>query len=272
MTKYLLSLSLLLTFASSMASACDFEQEIDGKLDWQPGQLIEIQAGAGELSIRGDNESTQLKFVAKLCAPNEELGEQLEVEAGVEDGELKLVTRYPNSKINWSGSDYARIDLLVQVPQAAVLRVFDSSGAAELLNVGALSMTDSSGELDIKNVGGTLQVTDSSGELKVDAVSGDVSIVDSSGSIDVSNVTGKVVIESDSSGDIEIRQVKDLVKIEQDSSGDIEVRDVEGDVLVVHDSSGSIDVDKVGGDFSVLADSSGRIVHQNVSGKVNLPE
>ncbi len=234
------------------AKACDYERELDGKVAWQPGQLIEIQAGAGDLQIQGDAESKQLKFIARLCASDKKIGEQLNVVVGEDDGELKLVTRYPDSKPSWFGDNYALIDLRVEVPKQARLRVFDSSGEASVANVAALVMTDSSGELSIKRIDGALKVTDSSGEMNLSEIGGAVVVTDSSGDINISNVQGEVTIEVDSSGDMHLKNVS-------------------GNVLVEKDSSGSIRVANVGGNFDVLADTSGDISHSNVAGKVSLP-
>jgi hypothetical protein len=84
----------------------------------------------------------------------------------------------------------------------------------------------------LTNVAGAVTVTDSSGDLIVDTVQSLRVVRDSSGHIRVERVAGNVVIENDSSGDIEIDDVLGSVEVVADSTGERSIDGVKGPVSV----------------------------------------
>jgi len=248
MYKYGILLSALLFSSSSMAWNCSEERTITTELDIGAVADIRVQAGAGELSIKGSDQRGKIGLVAQLCASDESVLSEMDVETEIENEYVSIETSMPKK---WSGNTSMSIDLSLVVPKGSRLDVKDSSGDLEVKGVSELTLVDSSGDIKIKNIEGKVDLADSSGSIRMAGV-GEAEVADSSGAIDVRDVVNDFTIKVD-------------------SSGDIEVQGVGGDVLVKVDSSGSIDVKDVAGSFTVEKDGSGGIRYDNVEGEVDIP-
>ncbi|MQA90483.1 MAG: hypothetical protein GEU90_09635 [Gemmatimonas sp.] len=234
-------------------SKCENRREISETLDLAPTDRIRVEAGAGSLRITGRPGMSQVLVTGTACASSASRLEEMEIDIGSRAGEAYVETIIPQSLgwFDWFG--YARMDLVVEVPEGATLNVRDGSGSLEIANIGGgLKVDDGSGSLEIANVGGGLEVDDGSGSLTIRDVDGDLRLFDGSGSITVENVRGSVVVEDD-------------------GSGSMDVRNVTGSVFVREDGSGSISVDLVGGDFIVDRDGSGGIHSADIAGVVQIP-
>jgi DUF4097 and DUF4098 domain-containing protein YvlB len=232
---------------------CDYEETIEQTLDLAGTQQLLINAAAGELKVTGSSDSRTAKINGRVCASEEEWLEDSRIETqGGKNAEINV--ELPTSS-GWSwGNNYVYMDLVVEVPDDILLEINDSSGDMEISGVGAVSVRDSSGEIEIENSAGP------------------VSVQDSSGDIEITDIRGDVTIESDSSGDIRGRDIEGSVLVANDSSGDIRFRDVGENFVVEHDSSGDISATGVGGDFEVMRDGSGSIDASNVTGQVKKPD
>ena len=247
---------LLYQFSSEVsADWCKFQKDIDLTLDLSASEVLAIFAVAGDLDVVGVAGSDQAVISGKACASKESWLEESSV--STKSGkQAEIIVNLPKTDGGWIsfGSNYARLDLRVEVPQ-------------EL----ALEVTDSSGDMFLKNIA-DVQIRDSSGDIEVEHARATVSIRDSSGDIDIDQAEGDLTIESDSSGDINANDINGSVLVISDSSGDIDVSHVSDDVVVERDSSGDIIASDVGGDFRVLKDGSGGIRSNNVAGEVQIPK
>ena len=216
---------------------------------------VVVEAGAGDLVVRG-GESRDVKVDGRACASTAELLEQIKLEIRRDGDTVYLRTVLPDISDGLFGfSRYAYIDVTVDVPKTATLKVDDSSGDLRVSDVQGATISDSSGDQTLEHIAGDLDVSDSSGDVDVNGVQGDVVVtVDTSGDLDISHVTGGVHIMNDSSGDIEVQDVKRDVIIDEDSSGGIAVRDVGGNLTVGSDGSGGIHYDRVAGTVHLPSD------------------
>jgi DUF4097 and DUF4098 domain-containing protein YvlB len=255
------------------AEGCKFTKDHAADVKLGGAKRIVVTAGAGELTVRGEDGRAAAGAAGRACASSQELLDQIRIESRVEGDAVHVRTILPDMADDMFGfSRYARMDLTVLVPKAAVLSIEDSSGDLQLSNVQAATVADSSGDQDIRDVAGDLDVTDSSGEIEIERVGGNLRLKDSSGDVDVNDVRGNVEVTVDSSGGLEIERVAGAVHILSDSSGDIGITEVQRDVTIDSDSSGSIQVERIGGNFTVGADGSGGITHNRVMGKVQIPD
>ena len=229
---------------------------------------VVLGAGAGDLKVRGESGRTSVQADGRACAPTERVLEGIKLESRREGDTVYLKTVFPTDGANHGGS----MDLTVALPDSVAVALEDSSGDLDLRRVHSAVVADSSGEQTIREIAADLQVTDSSGDIVIRNVGGNLELKDSSGDVEVEEIKGDVTVTVDSSGDLDIRRVGGGVHIVNDSSGEIVVSDVQKNVKVDVDSSGSIRVSSVGGDFTVDADSSGDIAHEQVLGKVQVPE
>lgn len=252
---------------------CKFTADRSATVDAAGAKKIVIGAGAGDLSVRGQDDQASLQASGRACASSEEILGKIQLESRREGDTVYLKTVFPEiGDAVFGFNRYATLDLTVVVPKSAVIALEDSSGDLELAGVQSAVVADSSGDMDIGNVAGDLAVTDSSGDIEIEKIGGNLSVRDSSGDMEIEAIQGAVAIPVDSSGDIQIERVAGSVHILNDSSGEIAISHVKSDVLIDVDSSGDIRVDDIGGNFTVGADASGDIRHGKVAGTVQVPE
>ncbi len=211
------------------------------------GRTLRIEAGSGELRVEGRAGVSGVRVEARLCASSQELLAEMELETAVHDGTAVVRTELPDH--SWNNS-YARMDLLIIVPEGMAADIEDGSGAMWLNGLGDARVIDGSGSIEIDNVRGTLVLEDGSGSAEIANVAGDVRIEDGSGNLALRGIHGTVDID-DGSGGIEIVDARRNVRID--------------------DGSGSITARRIGGDFTVDDDGSGSIRHSEVAGTVRIP-
>jgi DUF4097 and DUF4098 domain-containing protein YvlB len=261
------------TTALAWGDDCNFHAERAGGVDAKGIEKVVIHAGAGDMKIVGRSNAVRVEARGTACAGKQDLLDASQINVRREGNVVYVETALPQNNDggwNWSKNDYAYIDIGIALPSNVPVEATDSSGDTNIEDLAALTIQDSSGDLEIHRIAGLTDVTDTSGDLDIDDA-GSVRVRDSSGDIEIDKVRGDAEITSDSSGDIHIAQVGASVHIGQDSSGGIRVEDVRGNVTIDSDSSGDIYAGHVGGDFTVTEDGSGDIDHDSVSGKVTIP-
>lgn len=246
------------SFGPEVARAQDgYTAPRNADVDARGARVVEIQAHAGALRVEGRPGLSQVRVRGTARASNrgwlgdikliaERRGDAVFIKADIPD----------NDRATWSGlngNNYRGLDLVLEVPIALALDVGDGSGEAHFVNVGVLSLSDGSGEIEIRGARGNVRINDGSGSIDVDGVQGNLRIHDGSGEIRARNVTGDVIVDTD-------------------GSGNIVVSGVGGTMRVGNDGSGSIDVDRVAGDFVVDNDGGGSIHYATVKGSVDIPE
>lgn len=247
----LLTLSLL--SAGSLAA-----QHRELIVDTDQLKAFTVEAGAGELHIKGEEGRTEILVNASI---ETDFGSSLDED----DYELTLErdgdTARLVGRINEDYRGEARIHLEVLMPKRLRLDVNDGSGELRVEDISAdVNITDGSGSTDVRTVAGNLRVKDGSGDLRIVTVAGDVHIDDGSGDLTLLTVAGSAHI-IDGSGDLEVNTVSGNLTID-DGSGSIEVSTVTG-LVEVTDGSGDIRVDDVG-DFDLRSDGSGGVELTNL--------
>ena len=212
---------------------------------------IMIIGRAGTLHIAGRRGAAEVRATGTACSSDRDVLKHVLLTIQRTGSELRVEAEVPDTSDLFFGAD-ASLDFEVAVPDSVALVVEDGPGEMTIENVASADVTDGSGPLEIRNVGGDLRVRDGSGELLIDDVAGSVSI-------------------TDGSGDITVRRVGS-VNIVADGSGSVDIRNVKRDVVIGTKGSGSVDVADVGGDFRVGHKGSGHIEYQRVAGRVEIPE
>lgn len=230
---------------------CRYEARREATVDAATAARLAVEVGSGSLRVEGRQGLQHVRVSGRACASSEDLLDQLRVEATRAGGTVRVRTPEIRHQ-SWSGRQYARLDLVIEVPAGIESDISDGSGGAELMHLGRLTVHDGSGSLRIEDIAGALTVRDGSGEIRINNVRGDVDIEDGSGEIEVAGVTGSVVLN--------------------DGSGSIVVSDVGRDVRVVEDGSGGVDVKRVGGDLVVQRRRASGIHYSDVRGTVDIPK
>lgn len=219
------SFLIMAMFAASFANAAwrDYSEVRELQLDTGGLDALQIDAGAGQLDVRGVSGAEKILVIATIRVEDGEDDARKLIEKDMvltlerKGDEARLVARFERGM--WGSGPNAGIDLKVQVPDSLALRVDDSSGSIDIVEMAAaVKIDDGSGSIDVHGAG-TLDIEDGSGSIEAFRINGDVRINDGSGSIDVRDVSGSVYID--------------------DGSGGIKVNGVEADLVIIDDGSGS---------------------------------
>lgn len=237
--------------AAQDQDACRYEAERSANVEASAGDRLAVMARAGSLRVEGRTGISRVQVRGHACASSEDLLEKLRLETGRSDGVVRVEVPEFEQGWSWGRNQYARLDLVLEVPAGMAAEIRDGSGETVLRGLGRLRVDDGSGELTVEDIGGDLAIDDGSGGITVRGVRGDVTIDDGSGEVLIENVTGSVSVD--------------------DGSGSVEITGVGGSVRV-DDGSGGISVEDVRGDFTVTDDGSGSIRHSGVQGRVQIPE
>lgn len=236
---------------------CKLSAERHATVEVAGAKSIVIRVGAGDLNIRGQRQGAKVSARGRACAPSQALLDQTNVQV-VRDGDVvRVSSQIPAGAkpaiSNWWSSGDPYIDMVVDLPAEIPITLQDSSGDITVSHVAAASIRDSSGDLEVVDVGGNLDLIDSSGDIRI------------------GDVRGGLMLE-DSSGDINLRNVKGNVMIKMDGSGDINITDAGADVGIDSDGSGDVDIDGVAGSFTLGSKGSGDVRTHAVRGKVSIPD
>ena len=258
--------------AFAWGDGCEFRADRAGGVDAAGIEKVVIRAGAGAMKVVGRSNAVRVEARGTACASSQELVDSTNISVRREGNVVYVETVMPQQDGGWKIgiSHSAYIDLGIALPSSVPVEAIDSSGDAVIEDLAALTIQDSSGDLEITRVAGLVDAGDSSGDIAIDHA-GSVKLRDSSGDIEVVDTLGDVEVSIDSSGDMRIARAGGNVRIEQDSSGSMRIEDVKGAVKVESDSSGDIYAGRVGGDFTVNSDSSGTIEHEEIGGSVSIP-
>lgn len=253
--RFLSYLALVVLIVSSVSAQ---EQTKKLVLDAKGIESVEIDCGAGFLSVRGDENLSSIEVEAEIFVRGlrnrdfeDFVKDHLDLSLEKHSNSAVLIARFDNdsrSRSRWWGRMETRVDLTVRVPYKMNLFINDGSGNMEVEQIqGEVTIDDGSGELDIRHIKGDVSIDDGSGDLRMDDIVGNMRIDDRSGEIDVLSIQGDLDID--------------------DSSGSIYARDIQGSV-VVRDGSGSIDIRRVEKDVVIREDGSGGVTLHDIKGKV----
>jgi len=183
------------------------------------GGRFEIDAGAGSLTLNGDENADAIQVRAEIyqTTANDDYTLTLDLRDG---NRARLVA---DAASTLGGSD--RIDLSITVPEMLNVTIVDGSGSIRVEGlIGGLDIDDGSGSIRVSTIQGSVVVEDGSGSIVVTGVSGNVSIDDGSGSISIKDAGGKVSV-SDGSGSIDVDGADDFELVD-DGSGSVSTRNI----------------------------------------------
>ena len=212
---------------------CGVTRQLSATLDAGGANRISVIGRAGSLRVVGRSGLAEVRVTGEACASRSEILDQIEIIAERNGAETHVEAFIPESRLGFLRSDYASLDLVVEVPEALALEVTDGSGPVEISELrNAITVNDGSGPLAIRNTTGEIRVRDGSGAMTIESVRGTVTVEDGSGAIEIRDVTGNVRIREDGSGAIAVDRV----------SGDFELGD---------DGSGGRSIGRIGGTVSL---------------------
>lgn len=233
---------------------------------------IGFDLGSSDLVIDGASGLNQVEVRGRACASDPAWLDQLTVDQRRNGNRVDITPHNGhNLRGNWSGSNYAYVDLHVRMPVKLAAAIRSDSGDAKVGGIASLDFDTSSGDLEVDHIAGQLGIELSSGDVR----GRDIGNVDvrstSSGDIVLHDVHGPINVARVGSGDLSMDGV-DSVSVGSVGSGDVWVGNAAGDVTVESIGSGDVRVDGVNGNFRVGSKGSGDVVHRNVRGSVSVPD
>jgi len=230
------SLVVMAMFASSLTYAAwnGYTETRDLTLPAGDVEILEIDAGAGSIHVKGDADSDVISVKAIIRVPDDDEEEAQEIIAS--DLVLKLEKRRSKAVLDayfdhgsWGYRETAAVDLEVSIPEGLEIFVDDGSGSIVILNVQSdVGIDDGSGSIEVSGATSVV-VDDGSGPIRIANVTGDVEVEDGSGDIKIRTVGGSVTID-DGSGGIDVRDVDQNLEIIDDGSGSVKLADIRGTV------------------------------------------
>ena len=238
----------------AMAFADDYRQSRTLELPAAGVRELNVQCGAGSLTVRGAEGVDVIKVRAEIESEGNDKGEfqlladklvQLDLKKENDQAILRSAIR-KQPFTNAAG----RINLTIVLPRKMDLKIVDGSGDMVVRNIsgnlkidddsggikienitGRIVIKDTSGDIAIEEVNGSMEIDDGSGGIKIQKTAGNVMIKDTSGPIEINNIGGNVTV-SDGSGSIDIYRVQKNVYIREAGSGKLEVNGVQGKVII----------------------------------------
>jgi hypothetical protein len=266
----LLALALLPAVASA-ASPCHYSADRNFDVPAAGLATVAFDLGSNDVVVEGVDGLANVEVRGRACASDAAWIDGLTVDQQ-KSGDTLTITPHAGHDLrgNWSGSNYAYVDLHVRAPSRLAARIRGDSGDAEVRQIASLDFESSSGDLIASRIPGTVAIEVSSGDARGD----DLGIVDvrgaSSGDITLRDVHGPVSVARVGSGDLHFDTVGS-VNIGSVGSGDVSVSDAGGDVSVDSIGSGDINVNGVAGKFHVGSKGSGDVHYRNVRGQISVP-
>ncbi len=222
---------------ASLGSLAAFETTKSLNLPAQGVKRLEIQAGAGSLTVTGREGQGAIEIKAEIVARHvrdEDMDGFLKdrVELTLEKrGEVAvLVSRIRERLRLFSLDEGAVINLTVSVPKDMPLEIDDGSGSIVVEDLAAVRIDDGSGSIRVGRIAGEVEIDDGSGGIEINDVTGNVSVDDGSGEIIIRGVGGTVTVD-DGSGSIDIKDVEKDVRLVRTGSGGVDVSNVKGQVI-----------------------------------------
>ncbi len=246
----LITLITIIAPGLTYAQSCRYQKEIDFTVDAASVQNLQIDVGAGDLSIRGNGNTSEVSVTAVACASSRNRLDGMDLLHRSQGTNIEIFTEIQRRRNFLSllsfGSAY--IDIEMVVPEGLALQVDDGSGSVDITGVSSLVLEDGSGSIAVSDVNGDVHIEDGSGAIDISRVDGLVSIDDGSGGLEVIESSAVRIID-DGSGGIRIANIARNVHIEDDGSGGIDIQEIGGDVTIDSAGSGSLNVQSVAGNY-----------------------
>lgn len=224
---------------------CRHEAQRSATVSASGARRLLLDAGSGSLKIVGKPGLAHVTVRGRACASDADLLNEIRLASERRGDDVVVEANVRKNGWNFRNNEYARLDLVVEVPARMAAEIHDGSGSIDISNLGEVEIEDGSGEIVADDIHGPMRIEDGSGSIRLIDIAGKVDIEDGSGQIMLRNVNGAIDID-DGSGGIDIVVARSSIRI-SDSSGSIDVQDVHGDFIVDNDASGSISYDNVRG-------------------------
>lgn len=165
---------------------------------------------------------------------------------------------------NWNRGydESSNDDLLIMVPVGSEIN-YDSIN-------GSISVSGTTGGVDVDVINGKVEVTDASGRMRLNTVNGPIRIDNTTGDLDLGTVNGSIKVQHASTDDVNLETVNGDIKLTSQAF-DVNVETVNGDIKLALGEVERLNIDtvnsKVGVTLALLP--TGKIDASSVDANMN---
>lgn len=251
-----LRLALIALLAPTLATAgeCEFAQDRTLELDLDGVSGVRFEVNANELHLSGAGDAAP-SFTARACAAPENQLDNL-VLSQRREGDVLVIRAERKGQASgiFFKPTYAYLELRAALPTNLPYDVAVGSGDAWISDLRTVTVDVGSGDVEARNISGTLDVKVGSGDVSADGI-GQLTVRSvNSGDVDAIRISGDVRVGSIGSGDVSLKGVAGSVEIDSIGSGDAEIEDVSGNLRVARVGSGDVSRKDVRGRIDVPTD------------------
>lgn len=194
------------------------------------------------------------------------------------EGEQTQIYSAEYNGVNRNEYGKALVDFVIYVPEQVYAEVYnsfgdiDAEGIVKNLDItnqhgdvnikdigGSVSVKNSFGEIEVKNIGGKLGANNQYGDIYAENINGSANVETGFGKLLVSDITGQLLAKNNY-GKITVKNIKGDAEIKT-SFGDIEASNIDGSA-VINNNNGSIEVKELKGNAEIR-NSFGKISYRS---------
>lgn len=236
---------------ASAADNCKFQAARNLSLNLAGVRSVVIETGPYDFHVKAGSGA---RANGRACASSQDMLDRLQLTQR-RDGD-RLIVGVESDRNSWSGKwmrgDYASLDVDITLPGSMPLHMAVGSGDGDVAGIAKITSNVGSGDLTVRGAD-NLEARIGSGDIKAENI-------------------GQVQLEAVGSGDFEATNIRGDVRIGVIGSGGVDLRKVGGSVEARNIGSGDLSVATVGGGLRVAHVGSGSVDHQDVKGRVDIPE
>src|SRR5687768_4243128 len=119
---------------------CRYSESRQAAVDASGAALVVVSAGSGSLEVIGRPGLRQARVRATACASHPDLLKEIGLRATRAGNEVRINAN--DDDLDLRGREYARLDVILEVPEGIAAAIEDGSGSIDLAGIGAVTIDD----------------------------------------------------------------------------------------------------------------------------------
>ena len=225
--------------AFAWKDSCEFQATRASDADAAGVEKIVIRAGDGNLQVKGRPGGMRVEARGIACARRQGLLAAASLAVHREGPVVYVETRLPNDSMDPSQNpgDMAYIELEVSVPAGIAVEASHGGASVTFEDLQSLTLEDGPGKVVLRRISGVADVTDGKGDLVIEHA-GSVHVHDSSGDVEIRDVGGSVTIEKSNAGKVHVTGVDGDLTALGAGAGGLTFESIRGKVSLPERSGG----------------------------------
>ena len=228
-------------------------EKIDMTLPGKPGMEIRLEHSFGDIDIRPGQDSRiyingEKHLTVKDPGITGEFLQEMKLEVIERPGRVTIKTHYPDDRLKKKVKNFS-ISYTIEIPSDVQLSVENSFGQIDVRDVsGEFSIANGFGSMTAYNLKGETTLKNEFGNINADVINGNANISTGHSSLDIDHINGDLIAEG-KFGSITVKNVSGMAKI-FGGHGSIECFTVSGKTDITN-SFGAVTCKNIGGELKV---------------------